>query len=117
MRTVKIVDYLLGKLPKKHLRWCHSELCACMGCVNSIVTRDEWEDWCGRHNYCDACKRYEDGTPLGIRVFDKSTNRDAEHRRGGLYFFINKDGKVVELVEEDYLKYDLKDTDFSWETE
>jgi hypothetical protein len=67
MRTNRIVDYILRKLPKEHLRWCpigdddyERSGCACLGCVVHVVTKEEWLDWCKRYNYCDHCKRFDE---------------------------------------------------------
>lgn len=59
MRSEKIIDYKISKLPTKCLRWCDSEACCCLGCVKLTVTKDEWEAWKKRHNYCERCGRYD----------------------------------------------------------
>lgn len=58
MRSEVIVANELSKIPKERLIWCDAiGGCACMGCVNSVVTKEEWERWKESVNYCECCGR------------------------------------------------------------
>ena len=73
MRSVKVVDYFVSKVPPENIRWCEAKHgCCCVGCINNStdITKEEWESWAKRHNYCGCCGRYDpnvviEGLPEG----------------------------------------------------
>lgn len=51
-RTEQYVDEIMHGVPERsRYRWCNSNLCACMGCVNmsTRLNRQEWESWVMRN--------------------------------------------------------------------
>lgn len=81
MRTPKIVDYLMSKIPSTSWRFCTSELCACLGCVNHFITKEEFEDWRRRHNYCEFCRRIGEKGEI-VEGFTKFTKAHSEYLEG-----------------------------------
>jgi hypothetical protein len=68
MRSPEIVDSILRKQSRSCLRWCpvgenltigQTDACACIGCINYIVSKEEWLNWCKRYNYCKCCSRFD----------------------------------------------------------
>jgi hypothetical protein len=41
----KLVDCLMKTISPHNQRWCESDLCACSGCANGLVTKEQFISW------------------------------------------------------------------------
>ncbi len=63
MRSNKIIDHIMESVPFESKIWCEPTGlgCCCMGCVNNEtdLSKEEFDAWKSKHNYCDHCKRHD----------------------------------------------------------
>lgn len=50
-RGAEVVDCIVDALSPRSRRWCYNDVCACMGCVNFVLTPEEWDGWQRRHGF------------------------------------------------------------------
>ena len=63
-------EVLLGLSVEVRYRWCHSDQCFCMGCVNGEVARagyteEDWSDWVRANPRPESSYRYSEWVKAG----------------------------------------------------